>query len=142
MMGGQTSKKKAGRRVKTKHQRELARENKRPALDDHGVPEGLTKMYWRPSCRADCAMVPRPCVFVGCRYNMAVDVTEAGSLMVYYDDPSEMHPDLSCVLDIAEHRGHSNEWIGRLLRCTKQRVDQIVQRALPLLGKKVEKTWT
>jgi hypothetical protein len=29
---------------------------------------------WRPRTRGDCASVPRPCPYVGCKYHLGVDV--------------------------------------------------------------------
>lgn len=49
----------------------------------------------RPKTRADCIGKSRPCPWFGCIYNMAVDVTEAGSVIFNYkpdDRPGKRRP--------------------------------------------------
>lgn len=55
----------------------------------------------RPKTRADCASVPRPCPYAGCRYNLALDVLKNGSIQWTrgedWDAPGQ--PLTSCALD-------------------------------------------
>ena len=83
------------------------------------------KVEWRPRTRADCAHVPRPCPYVGCRYHLYLDVTGIGSLTVNYDcEPWELRD--SCALDLAEQGGRKLEEIGELLGgISRERVRQL-----------------
>jgi len=56
----------------------------------------------RPRTRAECCDGPRPCPWVSCKYNLYLDVTEAGGLRFNFPDidPDEMAE--SCALDVAD----------------------------------------
>jgi hypothetical protein len=84
----------------------------------------------RPRTRADCASVPRPCPWVGCRYNLFLDVTDAGGIKLNFPDlgPDEMR--LSCALDVAEDRPMTLDELGRVLNVTRQRAEQIEKLVL------------
>jgi len=83
-------------------------------LDDEQVTgEDLDELERaRPRCRGDCAAVPRPCPFVGCRYNNYLHLTGAGheKIVFPYLEPGELEN--SCALDVAEMGQHTLEEIG------------------------------
>lgn len=77
----------------------------------------------RPKTRADCASVPRPCPYVGCRYHLAIDVRRSGSLVIIDNLPE------SCALDVAEKGSHTLEAVGELIGITRQGASQILEKA-------------
>lgn len=82
----------------------------------------------RPKTRADCANVPRPCPFVGCRHNLYLEVRNQ-SIIIYHPDkaPWELDPKKSCVLDVVENgQSLTLEQIGKILNVTRERVRQMV----------------
>lgn len=86
----------------------------------------------RPVTRADCANVPRPCPWVGCRHTLYLDVSEAGSIHFPHADrePWEMPPSESCSLDVAERGGLTLEEVGDVLNVTRERVRQLEFKSL------------
>ncbi len=86
----------------------------------------------RPRRRGDCAGVPRPCPWVGCRYNLYLDVTDKGQITVPAGlrCPAEMRPDESCALDLAERGCLTLDEIGILFGVTRERIRQIEATAL------------
>lgn len=91
------------------------------------------KPYWRPKTRADCADVPRPCPYVGCKHNLYLDVSEkTGNVKVNFPDrePEDMPADRSCVLDITEAGPITLESLGDYINVTRERARQIENIAL------------
>lgn len=85
----------------------------------------------RPRTRAECVDVPRPCPFVGCRYNTYLDVSGTGEIRLNSAlEPDEVDPALSCALDVADDGGASLRDVGRVLDVTRERARQIEDRAL------------
>lgn len=87
----------------------------------------------RPRTRAECAGVPRPCPFVGCRANLYLDVNpETGSIKLNRPDlePWEMPADASCALDVAERGGITLEEVGVVTNLTRERIRQVEVRGL------------
>ncbi len=80
----------------------------------------------RPATRGDCRGGPRPCLFVGCRYHLFLDVNpETGSIKYNFPDldPDEL---LSCcALDVADGGPHTLEEVGDLMNIVRERVRQI-----------------
>lgn len=66
---------------------------------------------WRPRTRGDCEGLPRPCPFVGCRYNTFLDVDVRGKIRVAPRrrrlGPLGAPAETSCSLDVA-HAASSN----------------------------------
>lgn len=80
----------------------------------------------RPTCRSQCVDGPRPCPWVSCRYNLAIDIIK-GRVRVNgscYD---------SCALDVADRGPHSLAEIGEIMGVSKARIGQIEQAALKKL---------
>lgn len=91
----------------------------------------------RPKTRADCKDGPRPCPWVGCRYNLYLDVTSVGSLKVARPGTHPWDMVESCALDLADRPplpwsedGLTLEEIGAALNVTRERVRQIEREAL------------
>jgi hypothetical protein len=83
-----------------------------------------------PQSREDCKEGFRPCPYVSCPYNLYLDVSKTGSLLLNYPDlePGEM--DDSCVLDIAARGPLTLEEIGGYVGVTRERIRQIQDKAL------------
>lgn len=109
------------------------------------VDEGLPR---RPATRGDCVDVPRPCPFVSCKFNLflSVDKERRGRArdakvqkdrLVFetaHECPSEMAPEVSCVLDVADRGPLTLDDIGGVLAgVTRERVRQIEASALAQL---------
>lgn len=89
--------------------------------------------YERPSTRADCSMVPRPCPFVGCKYNLYLDLSGDGlaiKLNQPWLEPGEVDPCCSCALDVAQRGGKTLDEVGKILNLTRERIRQIEESAL------------
>lgn len=121
----------------------------------------LAVMPSRPKTRGECAGVPRPCPFVGCRHHLAIDVSEDGALTVtggrgvrLKSDPTAREVDrfvgaavrrmdagASCVLDVADRNpdGLTLEEVGGHLAVTRERIRQIETRALLMVGPRVRR---
>jgi hypothetical protein len=87
--------------------------------------------HWRPQTRGDCVDGIRPCPYVGCKFNLYLDVTpETGVIKLNFPDldPDELGE--SCALDVAEDGGRELLPIARALNVTRERVRQIEVRAL------------
>ena len=90
----------------------------------------------RPRTRLECFRLPRPCPFVGCRFNLFLDVTHNGSIKLNFPDlePWQMPPGSSCVLDVVARRGSiSLDKIGPLMNLTRERIRQLQDQALERL---------
>ncbi len=88
----------------------------------------------RPKTRADCASVPRPCPFVGCRHHLYLDINEqTGSLKVNRPGipPAELTE--SCSLDVADRGEATLREVGLLMNITRERARQIEVRGLLML---------
>lgn len=86
----------------------------------------------RPRTRADCATVPRPCPWVGCRMNLFLDVSETGTIhQNHTGEPGDMPAERSCALDVADGSELTLEEIGQLLGgLSKERLRQVWRSAL------------
>lgn len=92
----------------------------------------------RPRVRADCAEVMRPCPYVGCRYNLFLDVSpKTGAVKYNFPDrePWDMPATGSCALDVADAHpgGLPLEGIGELMNLTRERTRQIEEEYWPRL---------
>lgn len=93
----------------------------------------------RPRTRADCWNSGRPCPFIGCKYNLWMDVHTRGKSKNYKPllkpnrpdkAPWEMPPGQSCALDIADVGGMTLEDVGDLITLTRERIRQVENIAL------------
>lgn len=94
-----------------------------------------TPEHWRPRTRGECMMVPRPCPFVSCKWNLYLDLTSKGNIKLNFGaiDPDAM-PGTGCALDVADLGGVSWESLGPLLNVTRERMRQIKTAVLEKLG--------
>lgn len=95
-----------------------------------------THNYERPSVFGDCEGIKLPCPFVGCRYNLYLDVNpETGSIKLNFPDlePDQMDPQGSCALDVAKWEGLTLDEVGYAMNLTRERVRQIEKRGLRLV---------
>lgn len=84
----------------------------------------------RPRVRADCVDGPRPCPWVGCRYNLYCDVLETGSLKLNFPDKDLEELEQTCALDVADQGGATLEMTGRAMNLTRERCRQIEAKML------------
>ena len=82
----------------------------------------------RPKTRAECPEF-RPCPFIGCRYNLYMDVD--GRLGIRDEArPWDMPAHGSCTLDIADGGEKTLEEIAAIMGVTRERVRQIEEMAM------------
>jgi len=92
--------------------------------------------HWRPEIRSDCKMGPRPCPYVGCKYNLYLDVLVTGSIKFNFPglEPDQMSE--TCTLDVTDCGSLTLEAVGLRFNVTRERIRQIEARALMRLEKK------
>jgi hypothetical protein len=96
----------------------------------------------RPRTRADCARIPRPCLYALCRHHLAFDLTEAGGLKENFPGAELWDLAETCALDVAERGGLPLEAVGALMNITRERVRQVETPALRKLQRALEEdTW-
>lgn len=91
----------------------------------------------RPKTIADCINTERPCPWVGCKYNLYLDVHPVTGAIIFNfsgQEPWEMK--ISCVLDVAKQGGVALERVGELMNFTRERVRQLEASAM----RKIEST--
>ena len=85
----------------------------------------------RPSCRAECATITRPCSFVSCRYHLYLDVNpRTGRIKFNFPGLEVNQIAVSCALDVAEAGPWTLEEIGGRLNITRERARQLAEQAL------------
>jgi len=92
----------------------------------------------RPRCRGDCVDGPRPCPFVGCRYHLFVDVTDAGNLKLNFPDLEVWELGQTCALDVADQGGVTLDDVGIYLNVSRERARQLELEALRLVREAAE----
>jgi len=107
--------------------RSLARDPQEASPEEVEANESL-----RPRTRAACEHAIRPCPWVGCKFNLYLDVNTAGGLKLNWPEiePLDMDPSASCVLDIAKRGAMKLISIGRMMNLTRERVRQLEDIAL------------
>ena len=85
--------------------------------------------HWRPTLRSECADVPRPCPYVGCRHHLYLDVTSFGSLTLNFPDLEPWELEHSCSLDVADAGKSTAEMVGDLMNITRERIRQVESAA-------------
>ena len=93
---------------------------------------GADEPYDRPRTRGDCARVPRPCLYVACKHNLYLDVSETGSIILNFPhlEPGQMVPEQSCALDLADRGAMTLEDIAVVTNLTRERIRQVELKAL------------
>jgi len=87
--------------------------------------------YWRPTTRADCVAMERPCPFVSCKYHLYIDVHPVrGSIKVNFPDMDVWEMTDTCALDIADRGGITLEEVGQIMNLTRERVRQLETQGL------------
>lgn len=101
-----------------------------------GLQQDPQHYGWRPQTRRDCAAVPRPCPYVGCRYNLFLNVSENGSVKFPHGPDFDAMRNLptNCALDVAEEGGIESADIGLFLAVTPNMVRREKQIALEKLA--------
>lgn len=85
----------------------------------------------RPKTRGECPP-DRPCPWVSCRYNLALDITQRGQLkMPLGKDPAGWHN--NCALDWADRGPMTLEDLGSFFGITRERIRQIEAKVLKVL---------
>ncbi len=80
----------------------------------------------RPKTRGDCVNGQRPCLWIGCRYSLFIDVDpETGSLKFNRPELEPHEMPQSCALDVADEGPHSLEQVGDCTNLTRERIRQI-----------------
>lgn len=84
----------------------------------------------RPKTRGECP-TSRPCPWVSCRYNTALQVMRNGRVEVIHPDPSQWGE--NCSLDHAARGGMTLEEVAAVLGIVRERVRQIQEDAFDSL---------
>lgn len=97
--------------------------------------EVATNERMRPQTRAECEYAVRPCPWVGCKFNLFLDVNERGGVKLNHPDaePLDIDPGQSCALDLAEAGKSTLVSVARMMNLTRERVRQIEDVALARL---------
>lgn len=93
--------------------------------------EDLSVLRERPKTRGECCAGERPCPWVGCRFNLYLDVDRyTGSIKLNYPHVGPEDMEESCALDVADAGGVVLDTVGKLMNITRERVRQIQDRAM------------
>lgn len=80
----------------------------------------------RPQNRGECIEGYRPCPYVGCQFNLYLDVNpDTGSITLNFPNIPVWEMRESCALDIADRGGTTLEDTGNLINLTRERIRQI-----------------
>ncbi len=93
--------------------------------------------YWRPKSYGDCANLPRPCPFVGCKYHLFLDEGHAGNLKTQNRELGELPS--TCALDVAAEGGKTRKEVSAMLGVLPERIRQIEEGALTRLMRYVNR---
>ena len=85
----------------------------------------------RPKTRGNCCNGPRPCPWVSCKFNLYLDVTEAGSIKLNFPGKELEELSETCALDVADRGGATLEATGAVLGLTRERIRQITDDEIP-----------
>lgn len=90
--------------------------------------------YWKPSTRAECRDMDRPCPFVSCKYHLYIDVHPVrGSIKLNFPDVEVWEMTETCALDVADRGGITLEEVGEIMNLTRERVRQVETAGLSKL---------
>jgi len=85
----------------------------------------------RPRTRGDCANVPRPCPFVGCRHHTFLEINpKTGAVRLAWGalEPDELPAHVSCSLDVADRGGASLEDVGAAMGGITREYVRLIER--------------
>lgn len=85
----------------------------------------------RPRTRGDCQGGCRPCPWISCKFNLYLDVTEAGSIKFNFPEKELWELSETCALDVADKGGITLEATGDLVGLTRERIRQITEDEVP-----------
>jgi hypothetical protein len=90
--------------------------------------------YWKPTTRAECKDMERPCPFVSCKYHLYIDVHPVrGSIKLNFPDVEVWEMTETCALDVADRGGITLEEVGEIMNLTRERVRQVETAGLAKL---------
>jgi hypothetical protein len=98
------------------------------------ISDGEDTFYLeRPRNRSQCIDGPRPCPWVGCKFNLFLDVRADGVLRLNF--PGQEIEELlnSCALDLAEHGPRTLEQVALIMGMSKERARQLEDSAFTKL---------
>jgi hypothetical protein len=114
--------------------------SKQSDIDTFLYPE---KIENRPKTVGECQstrLPGKPCAYVGCRYNLYLDVTPYNTVTVPGHEPWDQPPERSCALEVAARGGMETADIAETMGISRQRVDQIIHLALLRVRIRVRKS--
>jgi hypothetical protein len=91
----------------------------------------------RPKTRGDCEGSPRPCPWAGCRYHLAVDISDNGWLKVNFPGLKVWEMPETCALDVADRGGLTLEALGAALNISLEGARQVEIDVLAELRAKI-----
>jgi hypothetical protein len=113
-------------RSKTIAPKRLTRDEKRLAIS-LVYPEEVD----RPTLRAQCQGMARPCPFVSCEHHLYLDVNpESGAIKLNFPHLEVWEMAETCALDVADRGGITLEEVGAILNLTRERIRQVEVRGL------------
>ncbi len=90
----------------------------------------------RPKTRAECKNMEGPCPYVGCKYNLYLDINKNnGSIKFNFPDLEFDELEETCALNIIEKGETTLEDIGKHMNLTRERVRQIQDNVIEKLKK-------
>lgn len=119
------------RRTATVSLKTIAREARRAAPDPDLAPFMAELARSRPRSRGECEGIPRPCMFVACRYHLYLDVNPStGSIKLNFPGKEPWELADTCALDVADRGGVTLEAVAKIINVTRERVRQLEGRSL------------
>lgn len=97
-------------------------------IQENKPKKRTTAAHWRPETRAECQLVERPCVYVGCRHNLYLDVTKKGDIIMNFPDQEPGDVKESCSLDIADRGENNLEEVGAFMHLSSERARQMEEK--------------
>ncbi len=74
----------------------------------------------RPKLRSECKDGPRPCPWVSCRFHLAIDVNESGSLKMNFPGADLRKIPETCALDVADRGPATMERLAEIMNMTTE----------------------
>ena len=94
----------------------------------------------RPRTRQECVNQDRPCLFVGCKHHLYLDVNQdTGSIKFNFPSKEVWEMKETCALDVADRGGITLEEVGEILNLTRERIRQVEVKGLNKLRHQTRK---